>query len=186
MTESSASFAIRPCRADDISAIARIYRHAVATGTASFEIKPPSDDEMLRRLATLAAGGHPRLVATRGRHVVGYSYAGPYRPRRAYRDTVENSVYVAPAQQGQGLGRALMVALIDAAAAVGFRQMVAIIGDSANEASVGLHASLGFAHVGTLRAVGWKHGRWLDTVLMQRALGPGDAMGPAAPEAREA
>ena len=118
------------------------------------------------------------LIAEEDGRLLGYSYAGPYRTRPAYRSTVENSVYVDEAAQGQGVGRALLSALIEAAAERGFRQMVAVIGDSANRASIRLHESCGFTHVGTLRSVGWKHGRWLDSVLMQRALGPGDSTPP--------
>jgi L-amino acid N-acyltransferase YncA len=169
-------FIIRPCEAGDIAAITAIYRHAVATGTASFETEPPDAAEMTRRFTALMAGRHPYLVAERAGAIAGYAYAGPYRARPAYGATVENSVYVAPDQHRRGIGRALLAALIDAATLAGFRQMVAVIGDSANAASIGLHAALGFAPVGTLRAVGWKHGRWLDTVLMQRALGPGDTV----------
>jgi L-amino acid N-acyltransferase YncA len=167
-------FIIRPCEAGDIAAITAIYRHAVATGTASFEIEPPDETEMARRFAALVAGGHPYLVAECAGTIAGYAYAGQYRPRPAYRGTVENSVYIAADQHRRGIGRALLAALIAVATQAGFRQMIAVIGDSANEASIGLHASLGFAPVGTLRAVGWKHGRWLDTVLMQLALGAGD------------
>lgn len=171
---SDADFIIRPCTGDDIPAVTAIYRHAVATGTASFEIDPPDEAEMLRRFEALRAGHHPYLVAEQAGEIAGYAYAGAYRARPAYRGTVENSVYVAPDRQGRGIGRALLAGVIEAATAGGFRQMVAVIGDSGNAASVGLHAALGFEPVGTLRSVGWKHGRWLDTVLMQRALGPGD------------
>ncbi len=167
-------FIIRACTAHDIAAVSAIYRHAVLTGTASFEIEPPDEAEMTRRFDALTAGHHPYLVAALTGAVVGYAYAGPYRTRPAYRGTVENSVYVAPDQHRRGIGRALLAALIEAATGFGFRQMVAVIGDSANAGSIGLHAALGFTPVGTLRAVGWKHGRWLDTVLMQRALGAGD------------
>jgi phosphinothricin acetyltransferase len=146
----------------------------VLTGTASFEIEPPDEAEMERRREALLAGNHPYLVAERDGTLIGYAYAGLYRARPAYRSTVENSVYVREGEQGHGLGRALLGALIAEAGTRGFRQMVAVIGDSANTPSIALHAALGFELVGTLRAVGWKHGRWLDTVLMQRALGPGD------------
>jgi L-amino acid N-acyltransferase YncA len=165
---------IRPCAASDIPAIAAIYRHAVETGTASFEIEPPDDAEMERRREVLLAGNYPYLVAEHDGVLVGYAYAGLYRARPAYRSTVENSVYVREGEHGRGIGRALLSALIDDASAHGFRQMIAVIGDSANRPSLRLHAALGFEPVGTLRSVGWKHGRWLDTVLMQRALGPGD------------
>ncbi|GJD52002.1 Phosphinothricin N-acetyltransferase [Methylobacterium crusticola] len=173
--------ALRPCLDGDIAAVTAIYAHAVRTGRASFELEPPDEAEMRRRRAGLVAGGHPYLVAVRDGAVLGYAYAGPYRARPAYRATVENSVYVHPDHAGQGLGRLLLAGLVAAATQAGFRQMVAVIGDSANTASIGLHAALGFASVGVLRAVGWKHGTWLDTVLMQRALGPGADEPPEAP-----
>ncbi|ACA20330.1 GCN5-related N-acetyltransferase [Methylobacterium sp. 4-46] len=172
---------VRPCGPEDIPAVQAIYAHAVRTGRASFELDPPDMPEMLRRHAGLVGAGYPYLVAVAGDALLGYAYAGPYRTRPAYRGTVENSVYVDPARLGQGIGRRLLGDLVEAATARGFRQMVAVIGDSANAASIRLHAALGFAQVGVLRAVGWKHGLWLDTVLMQRALGPGDAAPPDAP-----
>lgn len=175
-------FLIRDSRPDDIAAVAAIYREAVLFGSASFETVPPDEAEMRRRHATVLAGGHCWLVAERNGTVLGYAYAGPYRARPAYRWTVENSVYVDAAVRGAGVGRRLLAALIDAEAAKGSRQMIAIIGDSANVASLRLHERAGFVPVGTLRTVGWKHGRWLDTVLMQRALGDGDATGPAVAE----
>ncbi|WP_279358412.1 GNAT family N-acetyltransferase [Methylobacterium indicum] len=171
---------LRPCREDDVAAITAIYAQAVATGRASFEIDPPDEAEMARRRAALVENGYPYLVAERAGAVVAYAYAGPYRARPAYRGTLENSVYVRPDQAGRGLGRRLMERLIAEATGAGFRQMVAVIGDSANAASIGLHAALGFRHVGVLTSVGWKHGTWLDTVLMQRALGPGDGAPPVA------
>jgi L-amino acid N-acyltransferase YncA len=164
---------IRPVAPEDLAAITTIYAHAVSRGTASFELDPPSEDEMRRRYSMLKAGGHPYLVATSGERVVGYAYAGPYRPRAAYRSTVEDSIYLAPDAQGHGIGRRLLTELIDAATEIGFRQMVSIIGDSRHVASIRLHAALGFRHVGVLENVGWKHGRWLDSVMMQRALGSG-------------
>lgn len=169
---------LRESREADVPAIATIYAEAVRTGRASFELEPPSEAEMGRRRAALDASGHPYLVAESAGAVVGYAYAGPYRPRPAYRNTVENSVYVRPDQQGRGVGRRLLAALIEAAEARGFRQMVAVIGDSANAASIGLHTAAGFVHIGTLASVGRKHGLWLDTILMQRALGPGDGAPP--------
>ncbi|KMO37432.1 GCN5 family acetyltransferase [Methylobacterium variabile] len=170
---------LRPCTDEDLAAVTAIYAHAVATGRASFELAPPGEAEMRQRRAALVAGGYPYLVAERDGAVVAYAYAGPYRTRPAYRNTVETSVYVSPDMAGRGLGRRLLERLIAEATASGFRQMVAVIGDSDNAASIGLHAALGFHHVGVLRAVGWKHGTWLDTVLMQRALGPGDGVPPA-------
>ncbi len=165
---------LRDCRPDDIPAIAAIYGHAVLTGRASFETEEPGEAEMARRREALVEGGYPYLVAEIDGRLCGYAYAGLYRARLAYRSTVENSVYVDPAAQGRGVGRRLLDAIVVASADRGFRQMVAVIGDSANLASIRLHEAAGFAHVGTLRSVGWKHGTWLDTVLMQRALGPGD------------
>ncbi|KMO38973.1 GCN5 family acetyltransferase [Methylobacterium tarhaniae] len=169
---------LRPCREADLPAVTAIYARAVITGRASFELEPPDEAEMGRRRAALVDGGYPYLVAERAGAVVGYAYAGPYRTRPAYRGTVENSVYVRPDQAGRGLGRLLLERLIAEATAAGFRQMVAVIGDSHNAASIALHAALGFRHVGVLASVGWKHGAWLDTVLMQRPLGSGDRSPP--------
>jgi L-amino acid N-acyltransferase YncA len=169
---------IRPVRPADVAAITRIYDHAVRHGTASFELDPPDADEMARRLDALSAGGFPYLVAEAGDEILGYAYAGPYRARPAYRFTVEDSVYIAPAAQRQGLGRLLLDRLIVESEARGYRQMIAVIGDSANHASIALHAALDFRMVGTFEAVGWKFGRWLDSVLMQRPLGQGAASGP--------
>jgi L-amino acid N-acyltransferase YncA len=164
---------IRSVEAGDVAAITRIYAHAVRHGTASFEIEPPNEAEMARRQDALLAGGYPFLVAERGGAVVGYAYAGPYRARPAYRWTVEDSVYVAPAAQRQGVGRAVLERVIIEAEARGFRQMIAVIGDSAQSASIALHQAAGFRLVGTFEAVGFKFDRWLDSVLMQRPLGPG-------------
>lgn len=164
---------IRDCELSHLREIAAIYGAAVRDGTASFELEPPDQAEMARRRAAILDGGYPYFVAVEDGRIAGYAYAGQYRTRPAYRSTVENSVYVAPDLQRRGVARLLLAALIEATAARGFRQMIAIIGDSGNEASIRLHAALGFEPVGTLRAVGWKHGRWLDTVLMQRPLGSG-------------
>ena len=165
---------LRACGAADIPAITAIYAHAVATGRASFELDPPDAAEMARRREALLAGGHPYIVAEVAGVLAGYAYAGPYRPRPAYRSTVENSVYMRADMHRRGIGRMLLERLIAEATEAGFRQMIAVIGDSGNAASIGLHAALGFAHAGVLRSVGWKHETWLDTVLMQRPLGPGD------------
>ena len=164
---------IRPARPSDISAITRIYAHAVRHGTASFELEPPQEAEMARRQDTLLVGGFPYLVAEGDGGVLGYAYAGPYRARPAYRFTVEDSVYITPEAQRRGLGRLLLDQLSAESEARGYRQMIAVIGDSAQHASIALHAGLGFRLIGTFRAVGFKFGRWLDSVLMQRALGPG-------------
>jgi L-amino acid N-acyltransferase YncA len=164
---------IRPATAADISAVAVIYAHAVRHGTATFEIDPPSEHEMADRFRALAEGGFPCLVAERDGEIRGYAYAGPYRTRIAYRYTLENSIYVAPDCHRQGIGRALIEQLLSQARARGFRQMIAVIGDSEQIASIALHRAAGFQMVGTLAAVGFKFGRWLDTVLMQCSLGPG-------------
>jgi phosphinothricin acetyltransferase len=165
---------IRTVLPSDIPAITAIYGEAVLTGTASFELEPPREDEMRRRYESLIGGGFPYLVAAMGTELAGYAYAGPYRPRAAYGFTVENSVYVAPGWQGKGVGKALLNALIAASEARGFRQMIAVIGDSRNTASVALHRAAGFEMLGTHKSVGRKFGTWLDTVEMQRPLGSGD------------
>jgi L-amino acid N-acyltransferase YncA len=173
------TIAIRPAKTADIPAITRIYAHAVEHGTASFELTPPDEAEMARRMADLMGKGFPYLVAEADDVLIGYAYAGPFRTRPAYRLTVENSVYVAPATHRRGIGRALLAALIEACETRGFRQMIAVIGDSPKQAaSIGLHEALGFRHVGILDNVGFKHGRWLDSVLMQRVLGDGGTTEP--------
>jgi L-amino acid N-acyltransferase YncA len=174
---------IRPVLPTDIAAITHIYAHAVRHGTASFELEAPDTNEMTRRLEALSAGGFPCLVAeAKGEmesEILGYAYAGPYRARPAYRFTVEDSVYISPDAQRQGLGRLLLDRLIGESEARGYRQMIAVIGDSAQHASIALHAALGFRIIGTFEAVGWKFGRWLDTVLMQRPLGQGATSEPS-------
>ena len=165
--------AIRPAGAADLPAITRIYAHAVQYGTASFEIEPPDEAEMGRRQRSLLEGRYPYLVAENGGSILGYAYAGPYRPRPAYRYSVEDSIYIAPEAQRRGAGRLLLQELIAASETRGFRQMIAVIGDSAQTASIELHRATGFRMIGTIEATGFKHGRWLDTVIMQRALGPG-------------
>jgi len=164
---------IRPATASDIPAITAIYAHAVRTGTASFELEPPDESEMKRRLEALIEAGYPYLVAEVDGAVAGYAYAGPYRPRPAYRWSVEDSVYVVSTMHRRGIGGVLLGALIAEAERRGFRQMVAVIGDSAQVPSIALHRAWGFRHIGTIEHVGFKFGRWLDTVLMQRALGRG-------------
>jgi phosphinothricin acetyltransferase len=165
------SCVVRDSREEDMGKVQAIYAHHVLHGAASFEEDPPSLAEMQRRRAAVLARELPYLVAEIGGKVAGYSYASPYRARRAYRFTIENSVYVDPARPRAGVGRALLAALIDRCERGDWRQMIAVIGDSANAASIGLHAALGFRHAGTLHAVGFKFGRWIDSVLMQRALG---------------
>jgi L-amino acid N-acyltransferase YncA len=178
------SLALRAALPRDIPAIADIYAHAVLHGTASFEVEPPDAEEMARRQERLLLAGYPYLVAASGHEVLGFAYAGPYRTRPAYAHTVESSVYVRPDRQRRGIGLALLQRLVQEAQRRGFRQMIAVIGDSANQGSIRLHERLGFVPAGTLRAVGWKHDRWLDTVLMQRALGPGATAVPGTPARR--
>ena len=164
---------IRPAVVADLAAITAIYDEAVLTGTATFELDPPDLAEMTRRFETLAASGFPYLAALQGGRIAGYAYAGPYRPRPAYRFTVENSVYLDPAMQRRGIGGRLLQRLMADCEARGFRQMIAVIGDSANAGSIAVHRNAGFQMIGTHPAVGFKFGRWLDTVMMQRALGRG-------------
>ena len=169
---------IRPATAADIPAITAIYIDAVTRGTASFELSPPDEAEMTRRMSELTGTGFPWLAADLEGQLAGYAYASPYRARPAYRFTVEDSVYVAPQMHGRGVGRALLTALVTESEARGFRQMIAVIGDSAQTASIALHAAAGFYVVGTLPNVGFKFDRWLDTVLMQRPLGKGSTATP--------
>jgi phosphinothricin acetyltransferase len=169
---------LRPATPADIAAITRIYAHAVRHGTASFELEPPDEAEMARRQGALLAGSFPYLVAEADGLVVGYAYAGPYRARPAYRFTVEDSIYLAPDAQGRGIGRALLHRLIDESVTRGYRQMIAVIGDSAQTASIALHQAAGFRLVGRFESVGFKFDRWLDSVLMQKALGNGATIAP--------
>jgi phosphinothricin acetyltransferase len=171
--------AIRSAVLADIPTITSIYDREVRTGTATFELTAPDTAEMTRRFNALQEGGFPYLVAAIEGDVVGYAYAGPYRPRPAYRFTVENSVYLAPSSHRRGIGTALLTELITQSETRGYRQMIAVIGDSANAASVALHARAGFQMIGTHPNVGFKFGRWLDTVMMQRALGAGATSVPA-------
>lgn len=170
---------VRNSRDDDLPRIHDIYRHHVLHGTGSFELDPPSLQEMTRRRADVLANGFPYLVAERDGVVTGYAYANHFRPRPAYRFSVENSIYVAPDAIGQGIGRRLLETLIARCEAVGCRQMLAVIGDSFNTGSIALHAACGFRMAGLFRASGWKFDRWLDTVLMQRELGDADRTPPA-------
>lgn len=166
---------LRESREEDVAAITAIYAHHVRHGLASFEETPPSPEEIARRRHELVARGLPYLVAECGGRVTGYCYAGPFRTRSAYRCTLEDSVYVAADAVGGGIGRALLKAVVARAGELGYRQMVAVIGGSETVPSIRLHQSLGFAHIGVLPAIGFKFGRWVDVVLMQRALGPGAA-----------
>jgi L-amino acid N-acyltransferase YncA len=177
-TADASDLLIRAATSGDIPAIAAIYRPAVLHGSASFELQPPDEAEMLARMMRIVDAGYPYLVAEHAGGVAGYAYAGAYRPRPAYDRTVEDSIYVAPEAQGMGVGKALLTALVSECERLGFRRMIAVIGDSASEGSIRLHAACGFTHAGLLPAVGWKHGRWLDQVLMQRPLGPGDRSPP--------
>ena len=172
-------FVLRPAKVSDAEALAAIYRPAVLTGTASFEIEPPDAAEMGRRMAAVVNAGYAYLVAEREGAVIGYGYINAYRPRPAYRWSVEDSIYLAPEAQGLGVGRALLDRLIELATAQGFRQMVAVIGDSAQYPSIRLHRACGFHFAGTLHAIGFKGGKWLDGVMMQRPLGEGDTTPPA-------
>lgn len=164
---------IRPSTAGDVPSITRIYAQAVVGGTGTFELETPDDAEMARRQADVLGKGLPWLVAERGAQVLGYAYANHFRPRRAYRFCLEDSIYLDPATHGQGVGRLLLTELMAQCEARGARQMLAVIGDSANAASIGVHRACGFELCGQFNAAGWKFDRWLDVVLMQRALGDG-------------
>jgi len=169
---------IRPAAAGDIAAITAIYAHAVRYGTATFEIDPPSESEMADRFRALSEAHLPYLVAEREGEVRGYAYAALYRTRVAYRYTLEDSIYVALDWHRRGIGRALIDRLLSEAVTRGFRQMIAVIGDSGQTASIALHRAAGFRMVGTFEAVGFKFDRWIDTVLMQRPLGKGASASP--------
>jgi len=170
---SGGELVIRPSRDDDVAAIAAIYGHHVLNGVASFEEVAPSVEEMARRRAELVSRGLPYLVAEREGKVVGYCYAGPYRARIGYRFSLEDSIYIDPGETGRGVGRALLAEVIERSTELGYRQMIAVIGGSETLPSIRLHAALGFTHVGVLTGIGFKFGRWVDTVLMQRPLGLG-------------
>jgi phosphinothricin acetyltransferase len=174
----TASIVIRDAAIADMAAVQAIYAHHVLHGLATFEEVPPTLDEMLARREAVLELGVPYLVALDGDRVVGYAYATRYRPRPAYRYSIENSVYVADGLGGRGIGVKLLGALIEGCERGPWRQMLAIIGNSDNAGSIALHRRMGFTPVGRFAAVGFKHGRWVDTVLMQRALGPGDAAPP--------
>ncbi|MCX7692248.1 MAG: GNAT family N-acetyltransferase [Tepidimonas taiwanensis] len=169
---------IRPSRDADLPAIAQVYGHHVLHGTGTFETTPPSVEEMAARRADVLAKGLPWLVAEVDGQVQGFAYGNWFKPRPAYRYSVEDSIYLAPQATGRGLGRALLAELLAQLEGRGIRKVMAVIGDSANAASIGLHTALGFERVGVVRACGWKFGRWLDIVLMERSLGWGDRMPP--------
>jgi L-amino acid N-acyltransferase YncA len=169
---------LRPTEPRDLPAITAIYAHHVRTGLASFETEAPDEAEMRRRYESVRAKGFPYLTAEIDGVLVGYAYASLYRERFAYRFTLEDSLYMHPEFRGKGIGRLLLTQLIADCEKAGCRQLIAVIGDSANAASIGIHSALGFRMVGTFRAVGWKHERWVDTVHMQRAIGVGDTQSP--------
>lgn len=158
----------------DLEAMRAIYAHHVLHGLGTFEEVPPDADDFAARAEAVVAKGLPWLVAEAGGQVVGYAYASPFRPRSAYRFTVEDSVYVAPDHTGRGVGRALLSAVVERCQALGLRSLFAFIGDSGNSASLGMHRAVGFEVSGVLRSAGFKHGRWADVVVMQRSLGEGD------------
>ncbi len=166
---------LRDATVDDIAPIHAIYAHHVLHGAASFEEVPPDAAEMANRFRALRQKRMPYIVAVQDHRLLGYAYAGPYRPRSAYRFTVEDSIYLAPDAAGRGIGRRLLAEIIERSTALGMRQMIAVIGDSDNVASIALHRALGFAMIGTFPAVGFKFGRWIDSVLMQRPLGEGQS-----------
>jgi phosphinothricin acetyltransferase len=170
---------IRPSRDEDLPAITRIYGHHVLHGTGTFETTPPTLEDMTARRADVLGKGLPWLVVEDGGQVLGYAYGNWFKPRPAYRFSVEDSIYLAPEAAGKGLGRALLAELLAALERAGIRKVMAVIGDSANAGSVGVHTALGFERVGVVRSCGWKFDRWLDIVLMEKTLGPGDSCPPA-------
>jgi L-amino acid N-acyltransferase YncA len=174
-----AALLVRPSVDRDVQAITAIYADAVTRGTGTFELEPPSPADMAQRRAAVLGRGWPWLVAERHGEVLGYAYANDFRPRRAFRFCLEDSIYIAPQAQGQGIGGALLAELLARCEARGARQMLAVIGDSANAGSIALHRVAGFHDCGRFDAAGWKFDRWLDVVLMQRALGAGATRGPA-------
>jgi L-amino acid N-acyltransferase YncA len=169
---------IRPSRDEDVAAVARIYAHHVLHGTGTFETTPPTEAEMAQRRADVLGKGLPWLVVEVDGQVLGFAYGNWFKPRPAYRFSVEDSIYLAPEAAGRGLGRLLLTELLAALERAGVRKVMAVIGDSANAGSIGVHKALGFEHAGTIQACGWKFGRWLDIVLMQRPLGQADSTPP--------
>ena len=171
---------IRPSTEHDLPAVTRIYAHHVLHGTGTFETTPPSLEEMTARRADVLSKGLPWLVVEDAGEILGYAYGNWFKPRPAYRFSVEDSIYLAPEAAGKGLGRALLAELLAALERGGIRKVMAVIGDSANAGSIGVHKALGFEQVGVVQACGWKFGRWLDIVMMQRAIGEGDRTPPEA------
>jgi len=169
---------IRPSQTEDIPAIAAIYARHVLHGTGTFEIDPPSPNDMAQRRVDVLAKGLPYLVAAKGDQVMGFAYCNWFKPRPAYRFSAEDSIYLADEAIGQGLGRALLAELMTQAEKAGVRKLIAVIGDSANHGSIGVHRSAGFSMVGVLKSCGWKFDQWLDVVMMDKALGLGDTSAP--------
>ena len=169
---------LRPAQESDMEAISAIYAHHVVHGTGTVEATPPSPSDMLKRWADVHSKGLPWLCAEVDGQVVGFAYANWFRPREAFRFCAEDSIYIAPEMTGLGLGRALLGELMQQCEAAGIRKIVAVVGDSANQSSVGLHVAMGFSHAATLPSCGWKHDRWLDIVILERWLGTGDSTPP--------
>jgi len=169
---------IRPSLPEDMAAITAIYTHHVLFGTGTFEIEPPCESDMANRRQDVLSKGLPYLVVADGKTVLGFAYCNWFKPRPAYRFSAEDSIYLAANAQGQGLGRALLSELMAQAEKAGVRKLIAVIGDSANRGSIGVHLSAGFAHAGVIKSCGWKLDRWLDVVIMDKTLGPGDSCAP--------
>jgi phosphinothricin acetyltransferase len=169
---------IRPSQPEDLSAITAIYQHHVLNGTGTFEIEPPSQEDMTARRADVLGKGLPYLVIEENGQVLGFAYCNWFKPRPAYRFSAEDSIYLAPNVSGKGWGRLLLAELCRSAEVAGIRKLIAVIGDSANEGSIGVHKSLGFQSVGVVKSCGWKFNRWLDIVMMEKALGHGDTRSP--------
>jgi len=169
---------IRPSRDEDIAAITAIYRHHVLTGTGTFEIDPPTETDMANRRADVLSKGLPYLVVEQEGRVLGFAYCNWFKPRPAYRFSAEDSIYMALDTHRQGVGKALLAELCTQAERAGVRKLLAVIGDSANAGSIGVHSALGFSHVGVLKSCGWKFDRWLDVVMMEKPLGAGDSTAP--------
>ena len=169
---------IRSSQDQDLAAITAIYEHHVLHGTGTFEVDPPSQEDMRTRRADVLSKGLPYLVAADGEQVLGFAYCNWFKPRPAYKFSAEDSIYISPEAQGKGLGRALLAELSAQAEKAGVRKLIAVIGDSANTGSIGLHLSIGFHHVGTLKSCGWKFNQWLDVVMMEKTIGLGDSCPP--------